>query len=140
MIRFSAAIRMIAILTLTGLAFIFDVTAPAMATGAEHGLAAETAHPMTVQAQCGPGGPPGPWVALYRDINFGGTQLCFVGRGRIDLINYGFDFQASSINIGSNGYFIDGTGNTLGFWPGMRVADLRTMGWNDRIAQFQITG
>jgi hypothetical protein len=118
-------VRIVSIIMLACLALIFGISTPAGAT---------------VRAQCGPGGPPGPWVALYRDINFQGDELCFVGQGSIDLINYGFDFQASSINVGANGFFIDGVGNKLGFWPGMRVADLRTMGWNDRIGSFQITG
>jgi hypothetical protein len=77
---------------------------------------------------------------LYRDINFRGEQICFAGQGKIELINYGFEFEASSINIGGNGFFVDGLGNQLGFYPAMRVADLRTMGWNDRIRTFEITG
>src|SRR3954464_11445765 len=41
-----------------------------------------------------------PWGALYRDTNFGGEQVCFAGEGKIELINYGIEFEASSINIG----------------------------------------
>jgi hypothetical protein len=62
------------------------------------------------------------------------------GQGSIDLINYGWEYQPSSINIGASGVFIDGVGNQLAFYPGMRVADLRTLGWYKRIRSFRITG
>jgi hypothetical protein len=84
--------------------------------------------------------------SLYTGIStlvgskFGGEQICFAGRGQIELINYGLEFEASSINIAGSGHFIDGLGNRLGFYPEMRVADLRTMEWNDRIRSFVITG
>jgi hypothetical protein len=117
--------RAVAIIALVCSVLIFDTYTPAMATD---------------RVTCGASGPPRPWVALYRDANFRGEQICFAGQGKIELINYGFEFEASSINIGANGFFVDGLGNRLEFYPGMRVADLRTMGWNDRIRTFEITG
>jgi hypothetical protein len=119
--------RAIPIIALVCSALLFGASTPAMASD-------------PIRVECGVGGVPGPWVALYRDINFGGEQICFVGLGKIELINYGFEFEASSINIGADGFFVDGLGKQLGFYPGMRVADLRAMGWNDRIRNFVITG
>jgi hypothetical protein len=120
--------RVITIIALVCSALIFGAYTPAMASAPE-------------KVQCGAYDPQRrPWVALYRDINFGGEQVCFAGQGKIELINYGFEFQASSLNIGGSGFFVDGLGNQLGFYPGMRVADLRAMGWSDRIRTFEITG
>jgi hypothetical protein len=103
--------------------------------------------PATVVDQCGASGPPNQvWAAFYWDVNFSGPQLCFTGTGSIDLSNYdGYPGQtwrnhASSINIAARGQFFDQNGSALGFYRGMRVSDLRTMGWNDRISSFQIVG
>jgi hypothetical protein len=76
-------------------------------------------------------------VALYEHTRFQGRQLCFDGPGAIDLANYGWQNTASAINIGAKGTFFDQRGNELKYNHGMRVADLSTLRWNDRIAAFQ---
>jgi len=59
-----------------------------------------------------------PWVALYPDINFGGEQVCFAGQGKIELINYGIEFEASSINIEGMAILLMVWGTSLDFTLG----------------------
>ena len=82
-----------------------------------------------------------PWVALYQTSHFGGRELCFEGKGLINLADYGFDKQTDSINIAANGSFYDqagGQGASLGFFYGDEQADLGT--WDNRISSFVVTG
>jgi hypothetical protein len=44
-----------------------------------------------------------PWVALYQYSHFGGRELCFEGKGLINLADFGFDKQTEAINIAANG-------------------------------------
>ena len=62
-----------------------------------------------------------PWVAIYQYSHFGGRELCFEGKGLVNLAAYGFDKQTDSINIAANGSFYDqanGQGAGLGFYYG----------------------
>jgi serine/threonine protein kinase len=82
-----------------------------------------------------------PWVALYQYSNFGGRELCFEGKGLINLADCGFDKQTDSINIAANGTFFDqpdGKGTQLGFYYSDEKADLGT--WDNRISSFIVTG
>jgi hypothetical protein len=74
-----------------------------------------------------------PWVALYQHVNFGGNNICFLGTGLVNLTYSNWAYQTSSINIGANGRFEDDRGERLAFYYGLRVSDLRPMGWNERI-------
>jgi serine/threonine protein kinase len=80
-----------------------------------------------------------PWVALYQYSNYGGRELCFEGKGLINLADFGFDKQTNSINIAANGVFFDqpnGKGAQLGFYYGDEKADLRN--WDSRISSFRV--
>ncbi|HCI78979.1 MAG TPA: hypothetical protein DHW02_04745, partial [Ktedonobacter sp.] len=80
-----------------------------------------------------------PWVALYQYPHFGGRELCFEGKGIINLAAYGFDKQTSSINIAANGAFFDqqnGQGAQLAFYYGDEQADLGN--WDSRISSFRV--
>ena len=80
-----------------------------------------------------------PWVALYQYPHFGGRELCFEGKGIINLAAYGFDKQTSSINIAANGVFFDqsnGDGTQLGFYYGDEQSDLGN--WDSRISSFRV--
>jgi serine/threonine protein kinase len=82
-----------------------------------------------------------PWVAIYQYSHFGGRELCFEGKGLVNLATYGFDKQTDSINIAANGSFYDqanGQGAGLGFYYGDEQADLGT--WDNRISSFVVTG
>src|SRR5450759_335600 len=80
-----------------------------------------------------------PWVAIYKDINFGGQCDAYEGPGNVVLPS-GVADTASSINIGANGRFLDNQGASLPFQYGLQIADLRTIGWNDRVEEVQIDG
>ena len=80
-----------------------------------------------------------PWVAIYKDINFGGQCDAYEGPGNVVLPS-GVADTASSINIGANGRFLDSQGANLPFQSGLQIADLRTIGWNDRVQEVQIDG
>jgi hypothetical protein len=80
-----------------------------------------------------------PWVAIYKDINFGGQCDAYEGPGKVVLPS-GVADTASSINIGANGRFLDNQGASLPFQYGLQIADLRTIGWNDRVEGVQIDG
>ena len=82
-----------------------------------------------------------PWVALYQSANFGGRELCFEGTGLVDLSQYGFVGQTTSVNIAAGGVFYtqpDGQGNQQAFYYGEQQADLGA--WANQIASFIITG
>jgi hypothetical protein len=82
-----------------------------------------------------------PWVALYQYSHFGGRELCFEGKGLINLADFGFDKQTEAINIAANGAFFDqpnGKGAQLGFYYGDEQADLGN--WNNRISSFRVDG
>jgi hypothetical protein len=79
-----------------------------------------------------------PWVAVYRDPNFGGSDICFLGPGRIDLHQSGWANTVSSINIGASGAFFDNTGNRFPISYGLRISDLTGYGWNDRFTYLEI--
>jgi len=78
-----------------------------------------------------------PWVAIYQDINFGGQCDAYEGPGNVVLPS-GVADTASSINVGANGHFVDSQGASLPIQYGLRMADLRTIGWNDRVREIQI--
>jgi hypothetical protein len=80
-----------------------------------------------------------PWVAIYKDINFGGQCDAYEGPGNFVLPS-GVADTASSINIGANGRFFGNGGANLPFQSGLQIADLRTIGWNDRVQEVQIDG
>ena len=80
-----------------------------------------------------------PWVALYQYPHFGGRELCFEGKGIINLAAYGFDKQTQSINIAANGAFFDqqnGQGAQLAFYYGDEQGDLGN--WDNRISSFRV--
>jgi hypothetical protein len=80
-----------------------------------------------------------PWVALYQYSNYGGRELCFEGKGLINLSDFGFDKQTESINIAANGVFFDqanGQGNQLGFYYADEKADLGN--WDNQISSFRV--
>lgn len=80
-----------------------------------------------------------PWVALYQYSNFGGRELCFEGKGIINLADFGFDKQTEAINIAANGAFFDqanGQGTQLIFYYGDEKADLGS--WDNRISSFRV--
>jgi serine/threonine protein kinase len=82
-----------------------------------------------------------PWVALYQYSHFGGRELCFEGKGLINLADFGFDKQTEAINIAANGVFFDqpnGKGTQLGFYYGDEQADLGN--WDNRISSFRVDG
>lgn len=82
-----------------------------------------------------------PWVALYEHINFQGDSICVMGTGLYNLNGIGWANRISSVNIGAEGYVADGSpgaynaGRYMSYHYGTQIADLRTVGWNDR---FQI--
>ncbi|HEX7461723.1 MAG TPA: hypothetical protein VF317_06090, partial [Dermatophilaceae bacterium] len=78
-----------------------------------------------------------PWVAIYQDINFGGQCDAYEGPGNVVLPS-GVADTASSINVGANGHFVDSQGASLPIQYGLQIADLRTIGWNDRVGEVQI--
>ena len=80
-----------------------------------------------------------PWVALYKDINFGGQCDAYEGPGNVVLPS-GVADTASSINIGANGRFLGKGGASLPIQYGLEIADLRTISWNDRVEEVQIDG
>jgi hypothetical protein len=80
-----------------------------------------------------------PWVAIYKDINFGGQCDAYEGPGNVVLPS-GVADTASSINIGANGRFLGNQGASLPIQYGLEIADLRTIGWNDRVEEVQIDG
>jgi len=80
-----------------------------------------------------------PWVALYQYTQFGGRELCFEGKGSINLSDFGFEKETEAINIAANGVFFDqsdGKGARLGFYYGDRESDLGS--WNNRISSFRV--
>lgn len=82
-----------------------------------------------------------PWVALYQYANYGGRELCFEGKGLVNLADYGFDKQTVSINIAANGSFYDqpnGQGASLGFYYADEHSDIGV--WDNRISSFVVTG
>ncbi len=82
-----------------------------------------------------------PWVALYQYANYGGRELCFEGKGLINLADYGFDKQTVSVNIAANGAFYDqpgGRGASQGFYYGYEQSDIGA--WDNRISSFVVTG
>jgi hypothetical protein len=81
-----------------------------------------------------------PWVALYRDADFGGPNICFLAPGSVDLAQFGWANAASSINVAANGAFVDNAGNRYSLSYGQRVSDLRASGWNDRFRFLEING
>jgi hypothetical protein len=78
-----------------------------------------------------------PWVAIYKDIDFGGQCDAYEGPGNVVLPS-GVADTASSINVGANGHFVDSQGASLSIQYGLRMADLRMIGWNDRVREIQI--
>lgn len=82
-----------------------------------------------------------PWVALYQYAHFGGRELCFEGKGLINLADFGFDKQTQSINIAAYGAFYDqpdGQGAKLTFYYADEQADLGN--WDNQISSFIVTG
>lgn len=80
-----------------------------------------------------------PWVALYQYSHFGGRELCFEGKGLINLSDFGFDRETEAINIAANGVFFDqpdGKGTQLRFYYGDQESDLGS--WNNRISSFRV--
>ena len=80
-----------------------------------------------------------PWVALYQYTQFGGRELCFEGKGLINLSDFGFNRETEAINIAANGVFFDqpdGKGTQLRFYYGDRESDLGS--WNNRISSFRV--
>ena len=89
-----------------------------------------------------------PWVALYWDSNFGREAFCFLGTGKTYLINWPsysasgetWEKQPSSINVAANVTFFDENSEQRSFGYGTRIADLGTVGWDDRITGLKIAG
>jgi hypothetical protein len=89
-----------------------------------------------------------PWVALYWDSNFGREAICFLGTGKTHLMHWPsysasgetWEFQPSAINVGANVTFFDENNKQRSFDYGTRIADLGTVGWDDRITALQISG
>jgi hypothetical protein len=83
-----------------------------------------------------------PWVALYEHPNFGGANICIMGTGPTNLNHPYIKWarRASSINIGAEGRFSDGAGHYFRYHYGTRIADLRTVGWDDRFVTALTTG
>jgi len=80
-----------------------------------------------------------PWVALYEHPNFQGESICILGTGFVNLYGIDWDSRVSSINIGAEGYATDGSvapcpERCLYYHYGTQIADLRTVGWDDRFA------
>lgn len=79
-----------------------------------------------------------PWVALYEYANFQGQSICVMGTGSYNLNAIGWANRASSVNIGADGYVTDGSagayplGRYMPYHYGVRIADLRSIGWDDR--------
>ena len=81
-----------------------------------------------------------PWVALYEHVDFQGDSICVMGTGLYNLNGIGWANRVSSVNIGAEGRAADGSvapcpERCLFYHYGTQIADLRTIGWNDR---FQI--
>jgi hypothetical protein len=87
-----------------------------------------------------------PWVALYEHPNFQGDSVCILGTGLNNLNGIGWGNRASSVNIGAEGYATDGSvgaynaGRYMSYHYGTRIADLRTVGWDDRIQILHTSG
>lgn len=89
-----------------------------------------------------------PWVALYWDNNFGREAICFLGTGKTSLMHWNsysssgdtWESQPSSINVGANVTFYDENNQQRSFGYGTQIADLATIGWDDRITALKITG
>lgn len=91
-----------------------------------------------------------PWVAYYSGFNFSGNQLCFQGRGFINLKDFtqpngnSWDHAARSINCAANGTAFDkanGEGSQLSLYYGLetgRLDQLPQGNWADRIASFEL--
>jgi hypothetical protein len=80
-----------------------------------------------------------PWAALYQYTQFRGRELCFEGKGLINLSDFGFDKETEAINIAANGVFFnqpDGKGAWFRFYYGDRESDLGS--WNNRISSFRV--
>ncbi len=84
-----------------------------------------------------------PWVALYEHVDFQGESICFLGTGFVNLYGIDWDNRVSSVNIAAEGYATDGSPfpcpeRCLDYHYGTRIADLRTIGWNDRFGFVRI--
>lgn len=79
-----------------------------------------------------------PWVALYEDVDFQGASICILGTGAVNLYAISWGDRVSSVNIAAEGHFSEGLfacpEGCLDFHYGTRISDLRTIGWNDRVA------
>jgi hypothetical protein len=83
-----------------------------------------------------------PWVAFYWNTDYGKPDLCFEGVGTIDLHDYGWADQISSINIAASGFAYDDNRNSFELYYGLELPNLDNINgsnWNDRIVGFIVS-